>query len=131
PSQREALFNEYWSTIFRREKSKDKGIIQSDEPILFNLHSYLGYVLHVRAEGQEVQSLLPEAKFKKAVRDFLRRNDRYSPDEAVEQKVGQLVGEARDRLVMIVEPKPGLFGFELRSIQEFFAAVHLVQTASE
>jgi hypothetical protein len=131
PSQREALFNEYWSTIFRREKSKDKGIIQSDEPILFDLHSYLGYVLHRRAEGQDIQSLLPENEFKAAIRSFLRRNDKYSPDEFIDEKLDQLVTEARDRLVMIVEPEPSLFGFELRSIQEFFAAVHLVQTAAE
>src|SRR5207248_2593130 len=40
PSQREHLFNEYWSTIFRREKSKGKGILQTEEALLFNLHAY-------------------------------------------------------------------------------------------
>jgi hypothetical protein len=129
PAQREALFNEYWNTIFRREKSKAKGIIQSDEPLLFNLHACLGYLLHRRAAEQNVQSLLPEEEFRQAVRQFLRREDSRSSDEAINQKMDRLVREARDRLVLIVEPEPRLFGFELRSLQEFFAAVHLVQTA--
>jgi hypothetical protein len=33
-------------------------------------------------------------------------------------------------LVLIVAPQPGLFGFELRSFQEFFAAVHLARSSS-
>jgi hypothetical protein len=41
-----------------------------------------------------------------------------------------LVTEAQDRLVLIVEAVPGQFGFELRSLQEYFAATHLVQTSS-
>jgi hypothetical protein len=131
PSQREALFSEYWSTIFRRERSKAKGVIQSDESLLFNLHAYLGYLLHRRAAGENVQSLLPEKEFRQAIREFLRREDSRSSDEAINQRIDQLVRDARDRLVLIVEPEPGLFGFELRPLQEFFAAVHMVQTAAD
>jgi predicted NACHT family NTPase len=130
PAQREALFNEYWSTIFRREKSKAKEIIQSDETILFDLHAYLGYLLHRRASEQNVQSLLPEAEFSQAVREFLRKEDKRSSEEAINSKMKLLVRDAQERLVLIVAPQPGLFGFELRSFQEFFAAVHLAQTAT-
>jgi predicted NACHT family NTPase len=131
PTQREALFDEYWSTIFRRERSKAKGIIQSDESLLFNMHAYLAYVLHRRAAQQNVQSLLPEDDFRRAVRTFLRRGDSHSPDQVINRKTEQLVREARDRLVLVVEPEPGLFGFELRSLQEFFAAVHLFRTSAD
>jgi hypothetical protein len=34
-------------------------------------------------------------------------------------------------LWLLVEPEPGLFGFELRSLQEFFAAAYLAQTARD
>ncbi|MBD2002718.1 NACHT domain-containing protein [Trichocoleus sp. FACHB-40] len=128
PSQREALFDEYWRIIFRREKSKAKGIIQSDESMLFELHSYLGYLLHRRASEENVQSLLPEDEFKQFVREFLRKEDRRSSDNAINSRMEELFS-GRDRLVLIVEPQQGLFGFELRSFQEFFAAVHLAQTA--
>jgi hypothetical protein len=131
PTQREALFDKYWRTIFRRERSKAKGIIQSDESLLFNMHAYLAYLLHRRATEQNVQSLLPEKEFRQAVREFLRRRDSHSPDESINRKTDQLVREARDRLVLIVEPESGLFGFELRSLQEFFAAVHLFRTSTD
>src|SRR5260370_33241104 len=42
-----------------------------------------------------------------------------------------MVEEARTRLVLLVEPEPGFFGFELRSLQEFFAGAYLVQTAHD
>jgi hypothetical protein len=131
PSQREALFYEYWITIFRREKSKARGIIQSDESILFELHTYLGYLLHRRASEKNVRSLLSEEDFRKAVREFLRKKDKRSSEDAINSKMEQLVKEAQERLVLIVAPEPGLFGFELRSFQEFFAAVYLAQTATD
>jgi hypothetical protein len=42
-----------------------------------------------------------------------------------------MVAEARDRLFLLVAPEPGFFGFELRSLQEFFAAAYLAQTARD
>jgi hypothetical protein len=49
----------------------------------------------------------------------------------IRQRVELMVQEARDRLVLLVEPKPGLIGFELRSLQEFFAGSYLAQTARD
>ncbi|NEP90186.1 MAG: NACHT domain-containing protein [Okeania sp. SIO2C2] len=130
PGERETLFDEYWRTILKREKSKDKDLIKSDDQILLNVHSYLGYLLHYRAASNtsdnsdiNVQSLLPENEFRAAIKEILRKNDRFSSDEDINNKVDKFVTDAKDRLVLIVEPQPGLFGFELRSFQEFFAAV--------
>lgn len=131
PSLREALFQEYWNTILRREKAKGKGVIRSDDQTLFDLHAYLGYVLHQRAAGENVRSLLPTDDFQRVIHDFLREKDRISGEDAVRDRASQLVREATFRLVLLVEPEPGLFGFELRSLQEFFAAVYLAQTARD
>jgi predicted MPP superfamily phosphohydrolase len=131
PRQREALFNEYWGTIFRREKAKAKWIIRTEEPLLFDLHAYLAYLLHRRAAGKDLSSLLPEAEFYETVRSFLRQKDTVSSDESIGKRAAQLVSEARDRLVLLVEPQPGLFGFELRPLQEFFVAAYLSQTARD
>ncbi|GFZ98451.1 hypothetical protein [Okeania sp. KiyG1] len=132
PGERETLFDEYWRTILKREKSKDKDLIKSDDQILLNVHSFLGYLLHYRAASNtsdssniNVQSLLPEDEFRAAIEEVLRKNDRFSSDEDINNKVDKFVTDAKDRLVLIVEPQPGLFGFELRSFQEFFAAVYL------
>ena len=133
PAERENLFNEYWLTIFRREEGKNNKInqiIQNQESHLLNLHAYLGYLLHRKASVQNVQSLLPLEEFKQAICDFLRNKSKRLKDEEIALKVEQLVGEVRDRLYMILQRETGQYGFGLRSFQEFFAAVHLVQTAS-
>jgi Effector-associated domain 4/NACHT domain len=125
PGEREALFDKYWNTILQREKSKDKDIIKSDDTTLLNLHAYLGYLLHCRASKSNVQSLLSEDELKEAIIKFSRKRDSQSSSKDINLKVKQFVSDAKDRLVLIVSPQPGLFGFELRSFQEFFAAVFL------
>lgn len=133
PSERENLFNEYWLTIFRREEGKNNKIneiIQNQESHLLNIHAYLGYILHRKAAAQNVQSLLPEADFKQSICEFLRKKNKRLKEEEISSKMEQLVKEVGDRLYMIVQREKGQFGFDLRSFQEFFAAVHLVQTAS-
>jgi len=125
PGEREALFDEYWNTILKREKSKDKDIIKSDDTTLLNLHAYLGYLLHCRASKNNVQSLLSEEGFKQAIIKFLRKRDSQSSQKDINLRVKQFISDAKDRLVLIVAPQPGLFGFELRPFQEFFAPVYL------
>lgn len=132
PKQREALFDEYLDIIYRREKTKAKWIMQTEKRLLFGLHKYLGYVLHVKAAGkQNVRSAIKEEEFIQEVRNYVTFNDKYSSQNTFEELIDQIVKEARDRLVLIVELEPGLFGFELRSLQEFFAAAHLADTAKD
>lgn len=111
--------------ILKREKSKDKDIIKSDETTLLNLHAYFGYLLHCRASNQNVQSLLSEEEFKESIFKFLRKRDSHSSQKDINIRVKQFITDAKDRLVLIVSPQPGLFGFEFRSFQEFFSAVYL------
>jgi nucleoside-triphosphatase THEP1 len=129
PSQKEELFRKYWDVIFAREKSKDKGMIQTDESLLLDLHSYLGHLLHQRAAEENIQSRLPEDEFRNVVREFLRQKNRHSTPESINRKMETLLKDG-DRLVLITEAND-LFGFDIRSFQEFFAAVHLVETAED
>jgi hypothetical protein len=131
PAQREALFHEYWSTIFRRERAKGKGVIRTEESLLFDLHAFLAYLLHRKALGENVKSLLTKDEFETLVGAFLQKNDRRARPNTIRQRAAEIVKEATDRLVLLVEPEPGLFGFELRSIQEFFAAAYLSQSARD
>ncbi|MDJ0774697.1 MAG: NACHT domain-containing protein, partial [Mastigocoleus sp. MO_167.B18] len=130
PSQREDLFNEYWLTIFRREESKDSGkaIVKSKESFLLNLHSVLGYSIHRRAIEKNIKSLLSESEFKELVTNFLNRKkgNCTSPVE-ITQEMNRLVREVGERLVLIVQKEADYYGFDLRSFQEFFAAIYLVQ----
>ncbi|GCE20928.1 dsDNA nuclease domain-containing protein [Dictyobacter kobayashii] len=131
PSQREGLFQHYWTTILRREKSKARGVIRTDDTLLFNLHAYLGYLLHTKSASENVRSLLQKEEFESLVYKFLKSNDRVSSDDILRQRAEQMVEEAKNRLVLLVEPEPDLFGFELRSLQEFFAGAYLAQTAQD
>jgi hypothetical protein len=131
PAQREALFHDYWGTIFRREKAKAKGVIRTEELLLFDLQTYLGYLLQRRAAAENVRSLLPIDKFERSMHNFLRGKDSPSPENLIRQRATQMVNEARNRLYLLVEPEPRLFSFELRSLQEFFAAAYLAHTARD
>jgi hypothetical protein len=129
PRQREELFNEYLEVIYKRERSKSKTIIQTEKRLLFGLHQYLGYVLQHRAAVADTRSKVSESEFRTAVLGYLRHDDPFSPDNELQTKAEQIIQEAHERLVLLVQPEDGFFGFELRSIQEFFAAGYLVDTA--
>jgi len=130
PRQREALFNEYLEVIYKREKSKARSIIRTEKELLFGLHKYIGYVLHEEAAtAQLVSSVLAYDEYYRQVSVYLTHNDPYSSAEVRQAGLDAVVKDAGDRLVLLVESPATFYGFELRSIQEFFAACHLTDTA--
>lgn len=130
--QRESLFNDYVDVIYRRERAKHRRIIETEKDVLIGLHQYLAYLLHRRAaDGSNVQSTLSEEEFETEVRRYLTHVNPYADDELLERELRTLVSEARYRLVLIVENSAQQFGFELRSLQEYFAASHLVETSKD
>ncbi|HYI98646.1 MAG TPA: hypothetical protein VEX36_03050 [Thermoleophilaceae bacterium] len=130
--QRESLFTDYVDVIYKRERAKHRSIVTTEKDVLIGLHQYLGYLVHMRAgQATHVRSALTEDEFRSEVETFLRHNDPYRNADEMARQVETLVREARDRLVLIVEATPGYFGFELRSLQEYFAASHLVETAAD
>lgn len=130
PRQREELFDEYLEVIYKRERAKSKTIIQTEKRLLFGLHQYMGYLLHRRAaESHDVRSRMKLDEFSGEVFRYLRQQDPFSEEIDLRRSANTLIKEARDRLVLLVELETGYFGFELRSIQEFFAAGYLADTA--
>lgn len=132
PRQREALFNEYLDIMYRREMAKGRNIIQSEKELLLGLHKYVGYILHEKTTRAEAMaSVLPRPDYEKHVLKFLTWHDPYSSVSKRQSELSAITTEAGERLVLIVEPAAGMFGFELRSIQEFFAACHLADTSED
>lgn len=132
PRQREALFNEYLDIMYRREMAKGRNIIQSEKELLLGLHKYVGYMLHEKTTRAEAMaSVLPRPDYEKHVLKFLTWHDPFSPQSKRRAELKAITTEAGERLVLIVEPEADVFGFELRSIQEFFAACHLADTSSD
>ncbi len=129
--QRESLFSDYVDVIYKRERAKHRSIITTDRDVLIGLHEYFAYILHKNAgDATRVRSALTEDEFRDEVRRYLAHINPYLDADALDAETTVLVKEARDRLVLLVENSAGLFGFDLRSLQEYFAASHLVGTAS-
>jgi hypothetical protein len=132
PRQREALFNEYLEVIYKREQAKSKNLLTSKKELLVGLHKYVGYELHERATRPSATGAeLDRDEYVRKVDLFLSSQDPYSPTSERKKVTAAITTEAGERLVLIVEPAANRFGFELRSIQEFFAALHLCDTARD
>lgn len=131
PRQREALFDEYLEVIYKREKAKGLGIIKSEKELLIGLHKYVGFLLQEEATRARTSgALLPRSEYDQVVMKYLRKHDPYSPNSEIETEWRAITIDAGERLVLIIESPADVFGFELRSIQEFFAACYLSDTAS-
>lgn len=132
PRQREALFNEYLEVIYKREKGKGLGIIKTEKELLIGLHRFIGYLLHEEVTSPKNSSArFVRRIYQKLVVDFLRANDPFSRPEKIRQELQAITVDAGERLVLLVESPADMFGFELRSIQEFFAACYLSDTAGD
>ena len=131
PRQREALFDEYLEVIYKREKAKGLGIIKSEKELLIGLHKYVGYILQEESTRASTSSaMLQRSGYNDVVMKYLRRHDPFSPEKEILAEWKAITVDAGERLVLIVESPADVFGFELRSIQEFFAACYLVDTAT-
>ena len=128
--QREALFSDYLEVIYKREVAKGRNIIETDKQLLIGLHRYIGYVLHEDTTRPEsTGALLPANSYAQHVERFLRWNDPIAKSDKLRRDLNAITKEAGERLVLIIEPTEGHYGFELRSVQEYFAALHLADTS--
>jgi hypothetical protein len=128
--QREALFSDYLEVIYKRETAKGRNIIETDKQLLIGLHKYIGYIIHENTtRAESTGALLPADSYSAHVEQFLRWNDPIAQSDKLRRDLNAITKEAGERLVLIIEPTEGHYGFELRSIQEYFAARHLADTA--
>ena len=130
PRQREALFAEYVEAIYVRESGKRSpanSILHTEKDVLFALHDYIGYLLHRDSQiGSDATALMDRATLKRHIVAFLKQiRGGWSTTAEVSRWADEFIADARDRLVMLVEPRDDYFGFEVRSFQEFFAGAHL------
>lgn len=129
PKQREELFESYVETIYRREQKKSPELLRTEREVIYDLHKYIAYILHKRAETDETAALINVSDFEKIVKRFLQTNNPLLNKNELENKVKQLIMEARQRLVLIESPEESRIGFSLTSMREFFAAAYLLDTA--
>lgn len=123
PRERWRLFLEYYRLILARE-SRKSGVVgtllQRYERFVREIHQHVAVLLQARAELESSAPLLTRAELTAIARARLERES--YPEDLRERLVAQMVEVATDRLVFVVQPREGGFGFELRALQEFFAA---------
>ncbi|TMQ23129.1 MAG: hypothetical protein E6J91_00490 [Deltaproteobacteria bacterium] len=127
PNARHLLFEHYFDTIFKRELGKrgEHGVRLEDKQLLRTLHARSGIVLHARSQERTGArpTLSPRELY--AILEAIFREEGWSAEDA--QAIAERVLRfAADRLVLLLRVTDGGYAFGIRSLQEFFAGVAIV-----
>lgn len=124
PRERWNLFSRYFSYTYDREierKSYASSILHSHRNHIERIHSRVALLLQVEAElvgGAEAR--MSRQRLEEVILEVLKEDE--IAEETQDRLIAQIAKAAQERLVFLVEPEPGKFGFEIRSLQEFMAA---------
>lgn len=122
PRNRYNLFEDYFRTIFNREKQKGIVKILSDFPnYITDIHNKLGFELQKQSEAKEASSYIDKLSFKIFVTDYLENEMGLNSDQS-NAYAEQILLASIQRLVFITEVEDSKIGFAIRSMQEYFAA---------
>ncbi|CRK56766.1 probable large ATP-binding protein [Alloactinosynnema sp. L-07] len=122
PDKRTELYSSYLDLFMSRESDKSLDV-RDNRPLILDLHGYLAYQLHAKAEGQRTTGRISTDELREQVAEYLR-NEGHSSDLA-----SRLFDAVVQRVVAIVSRVEGTFEFEVQPLREYFAARHLYQTA--
>jgi hypothetical protein len=124
---RYSLFWSYFDTVFRRERGKGtmvRKLLTRHDQLIHQLHHRAGFVLQQRAETAEHSTaVLTEQE----LRDIAWRvldEAKFQPDGNNADILESIVNSATQRLVLIAPRNDG-YGFDVRSLQEMMAALHI------
>lgn len=124
PQERWTLFREYYRVIYEREMERDipaAALLRDYKNYIDKIHMQSGLLLQVDAEQSGgTSSLMSRNRYHDIVDAALAEDDMDGQQR--ERLADELVQATMERLVLLVEPRPGQFGFEIRSLQEFMAA---------
>ncbi len=128
PSDRRwTLFEQYYTTLYKRETQRGtyaSATLQDHAPLIDAIHRHVGMSLQARSEeASGVSALMPEHELRAIIHTYLRVD---FPDDEAARLTEEVLRAAEQRLVLLVQSQEGLYGFELRSFQEFMAAWQIV-----
>jgi hypothetical protein len=128
PRDRWTLFDKYFAVVLEREQGKVGPVgetMRQWSRQIISLHHRAGFLLHVDAETSgNSEAYLIEAELRTLVREQLLE-DGFEGEE-LDRITSDLLAASTERLVLLVQREEGRFGFEVRSLQEFMAAAHLM-----
>lgn len=124
PRERWNLFNKYFEFTYDREIEREtyaSALLAAYRRQVELIHSRVGMILQIEAERDGGASAkMPRERLIEVISHVLAEDG--FDDRKLEDLTYQIAIAAENRLVFLVEPEPGFFGFEIRSLQEFMAA---------
>lgn len=131
PRERWRLFYEYQRLVVAREIEKGGGaaeVLRRHQRLVLEIHQDVALALHAATERGGASSLnLSQLRAVVVARVAAQRVLEGARDALVEK----ILAASLARLVFLVQPSQGRFGFEVHSLEEFFAAGALVNGAEE
>lgn len=124
PRNRYSLFTQYYLTILNREKQKGVVKVLNDEfsEYIDLIHYKLGFTLQKNSEGFEnPSSSVSHQEFSDFVSEILIEEMGVELEKA-QTFIEDILFAITDRLVFISEVEDSKIGFNIRSMQEYFAA---------
>ncbi|MGQ0369608.1 NACHT domain-containing protein [Leucobacter sp. Z1108] len=121
PQQRTELYAEYLKTFLDREQTEDKEPLLKDQRrVVEDTHAYLGWYLQTKAEEEGSAGSITRDELRALLRAYLAGQ----PEE--QQLADDLYSAITDRVLCLVE-REDAFEFEVQSLREYFAALHLYE----
>ena len=121
PDKRTDLYDTYFQVFMDRESEKDIAVRDNRE-FLVDLHTYLGYYLHARAEADRSSGRISTSELEDLIRSYMLKQQQPADRFPV-------LTNAVDRIFAIVSRVEGMWEFEVQPLQEYFAARYLYDTA--
>lgn len=125
PQQRTDLYDEYLKTFLDREQTHEKEPLLADErKVIEDIHAYIGWHIQSEVERGRSNGSIKRDELKKLLRVHLA-------DREDGQKLAEALFNAMtSRVLCLVERETGIFEFEVQSLREYFAAVHIFDKAN-
>jgi energy-coupling factor transporter ATP-binding protein EcfA2 len=124
PRERWKLFWSYFDYTYKREIEREtyaSRLLAEHRSHIEAIHARVALLLQVEAErAGGAAARMPRDRLREIVNAVLLEDG--IEEVTRNELVGAIVVAAEQRLVFLVEPEPGSFGFEIRSLQEFMAA---------
>jgi AAA domain, putative AbiEii toxin, Type IV TA system len=124
PRERWNLFSRYFAYTFDREIERGtyaSALLAEHRSHIERIHARVALLLQVEAERDGgAAARMTKVRLEEVIAEVLAEDE--VAKEQRHELIRQIASAAENRLVFLVEPEPGKFGFEIRSLQEFMAA---------
>ncbi|MFI7242236.1 NACHT domain-containing protein [Streptomyces qinglanensis] len=133
PKDRYTLFKDYYRVIYERELEKEgaaTNLLRDHRADIDTIHADVGLLLQTRSERSgDTASRIAIDEFSTIIRQRLESEGHTGV--SLDSLARSISRAATDRLVFLVPSRAGEVGFEIRSLQEFWAADALMSASDE